>query len=225
MKNLEKMGGIGSLIGAATNLFALVVFAIYLVPNGEGSGYQDIGKYIAFLVDNQVFMRLFDIIIYLIFGISLILLSLGIYERLKTNTNTMAQAVTVMGLVYAVLVIVVGTLSISSVGTVANLYTENPIQAASAWITLQAVSNGLGAGGGETMVNGLWILLLSFVALKSMEFPRILNYFGLTVGIAGVLSVFIPSLLVISVIYGLGLIIWLAWLGIVLLRPTRISVV
>ena len=225
MRNMQKIGGIGSLIGAATNLFALVVFAIYLIPNGEGSGYQDIGKYIAFLVDNQIFMRFFDIIIYLVFGMGLILLSLGVYERLKTSTNAMAHPVTAMGLVYAVLVIVVGTLSISSVNTVITLNGENPAQASIVWMTLQAVSNGLGAGGGETMVNGIWVLFLSFVALNAKEFPKLLNYFGLMVGIAGILSVFIPSLLVISVIYGLGLIIWLAWLGIVLLRPTLISVV
>ena len=36
MKNLLKMGGITALIGAATNLFALGVFATLLVPNGFG---------------------------------------------------------------------------------------------------------------------------------------------------------------------------------------------
>ena len=37
MKNLQKMGGIAALIGAATNLLALVVFAAFLVPKGFGS--------------------------------------------------------------------------------------------------------------------------------------------------------------------------------------------
>ena len=32
MKNLQKMGGIAALIGAATNLFALVVFLTLLPP-------------------------------------------------------------------------------------------------------------------------------------------------------------------------------------------------
>ncbi|MBA4384330.1 MAG: hypothetical protein C0410_06310 [Anaerolinea sp.] len=212
MKNIQKIGGIGSLIGAATNLFALGVFATFLVPNGEGSDY------IAFIADNQSFMRVFDIIIYLVFGVGMIFLSLALNERLKAGSPSLAQTVTTFGLIYAVLVIVVGTLSMSSVSTVVKLFGDEPTQAATVWLTLESVGNGLGGGGGETMISGLWILFLSCVALQAREFPRMLNYFGLMVGVAGILSVFFPSFLGIAVFYGLGLISWLAWLGIVMLR-------
>ena len=43
MKNLQKMGGIAALIGAATNLLALGVFAVLLVPKGFGSENPDPG--------------------------------------------------------------------------------------------------------------------------------------------------------------------------------------
>lgn len=218
MKNLLKMGGIAALIGAATNLFALVVFATFLVPNGFGSEPRDLDKAVAFLADNQAFMRAFDIIIYLVFGVGLIFLSLALYERLKAGSPALAQAVTNFGLIYAVLVIVVGTLSISNVSTVVGLYGENPAQAATVWLTLDSVATGLGGGGGETMVNALWILLLSCVALRARELPRVLNYLGLVIGLAGILTVLLPSLLPMAVVYGLGLIVWLAWLGIVMLR-------
>jgi hypothetical protein len=49
MNNLQKIGGIAALIGAATNLFALVVFATILVPNGFGAEPRDVGKIVAFL--------------------------------------------------------------------------------------------------------------------------------------------------------------------------------
>lgn len=212
MKNIQKLGGIGSLIGAATNLFALIVFAAFLLPKGEGSDY------IAFLADNQSFMRVFDIIIYLVFGVGIILLSIALNERLKTGSSSLAQTVTIFGLIYAVLVIVVGTLSISSVTTVTKLYSDNPVQAATVWLILDSVGKGLGGGGGETMISGLWILFLSSVAFQAREFPRMLNYFGLMVGVSGIFSVFFPQILGISVFYGLGLISWLAWLGIVMLR-------
>jgi Domain of unknown function (DUF4386) len=223
MKNLLKMGGIGALIGAATNLFALGVFATLLVPNGFGSEPRDLGKIVAFLADNQAFMRVFDIISYLVFGVGLIFLSLALYERLKAGSPALAPAVTTFGLIYAVLVIVVGTLSISNSSTVVKLYGENPAQAATVYLTLDSVATGLGAGGGETMVNALWILLLSWVALRARELPRVLNYLGVVVGVAGILTVLLTALLPMAVVYGLGLIIWFAWLGIVMLRRSPVS--
>jgi len=221
MKNLQKMGGFAALIGAATNLFALVMFATLLVPKGYGS--DDPSQAVAFLADNQAFMRVFDIIIYLVFGVSLIFLSLALYERLKAGSPALAQAVTTFGLIYAVLVIVVGTLEISNLSIVVKLYGENPSQAATVWLTLDSVVKGLGGGGGETLVNALWILLLSWIALRARELPRGLNYLGLAIGVAGILTVLLTSLLLMAVFYGLGLIIWLAWLGIVMLRKSPVS--
>ena len=168
-------------------------------------------------------MRVWYVIIYLVFGVSLIFLSLALYERLKAGSPALAQAVTTFGLIYAVLVIVVGTLEISNLSIVVKLYGENPAQAATVWLTLDSVATGLGGGGGETMVNALWILLLSCVALQARELPRVLNYLGLVIGVAGILTVLLPSLLLMAVVYGLGLIIWLAWLGIVMLRRSPVS--
>ena len=218
MKNLQKMGGIAALIGAATNLLAIVMF-ITLGPKGLGS--DNPGQVVAFLADNQAIMRVWYVIIYLVFGVSLIFLSLALYERLKAGSPSMVQTVTTMGLIWAVLVIVIGTLSINDLSTVVRLYGENPAQAATVWLTLKSVENGLGNNGGETMVNALWFLLLSWTALRARELPRVLNYLGVVTGAAGILSVvFQPAL---AAVYGVGLIVWLVWLGIVMLRWNPVS--
>jgi len=52
------MGGIAALIGAATNLLGLVVFAALLLPKGLGSEDADPGKTVALLADNQGAMRI-----------------------------------------------------------------------------------------------------------------------------------------------------------------------
>jgi len=141
---------------------------------------------------------------------------------LKAGSPALAQAVTTFGLIWAVLVIVIGTLSINNLSTVVELYGKNPAQAATVWLTLDSVETGLGAGGGETIVTALWFLLLSWAALWARELPRVLNYLGVVLGVAGILSVVLASL-GLSAVYGLGLIIWFAWLGIVMLRRNPVS--
>jgi hypothetical protein len=221
MKNLQKMGGAAALIAVATNLLGAVVYATLLLPNGGGSK-DNPGRYVAFLVDNQVAMRLWLQIIWLAFGVCLILLALALHERLKVGSPELAQAVTIFTLVYAVLVIAVGTLSINDLSTVVRLYAANPAQAATVWLTLDTVETGLGAGGGETIVTGLWFLLLSWAAMRAKALPRLLNYLGAVTGVAGILYVLLASDILLAV-NALGLIIWFVWLGVVLLRGGPVS--
>ena len=218
MKNLQKIGGIAALIGAATNLLAIVMF-ITLAPKGYGS--DDPGQAVTFFADNQALMRVLYQIQYLVFGVSLIFLALALHERLKAGSPLLVQAVTIFGLIWAFLVIVIGTLAINNLSTVVKLYGENPAQAATVWLTLNSVETGLGGGGGETMVNAVWFLLLSWAALQARALPRVLNYLGLVIGGAGVISVVLAAL-GLMVVYGVGLIIWLVWLGIVMLRKSPV---
>jgi hypothetical protein len=221
MKNLQKMGGVAALIAVATNVLGAVVYATLLLPRGGGSKDSP-AQYVAFLAGNQAAMRLWLQIIWLAFGVCLIFLSLALHERLKAGSPELAQTVSAFTLVYAVLVIVVGALSIIDLGTVVRLQGANPAQAATVWVTLDAVETGLGAGGGETIVTGLWFLLLSWAGLQARALPRLLNYLGVAVGLAGILYVFTASDVLLAV-NAMGLIIWFAWLGIVMLRSSPLS--
>jgi len=218
MKNIQKIGGIAALIGAATNLLGAAVYATLLMPKGLGSENPDPGRAVALLADNQAAMRAWYFIIWLAFGVSLLVLLPALHERMRTGNVALAQAATVVGLIYAVLVLVIGTLSINDLNTVVRLYGENPAHAATVWTTLDTVETGLGAGGGETIVSALWFLLLGWAALQARALPRLLAWVGLVTGLAGILSVL--ALTSLTAVYALGLIIWFVWLGIVMLRTS-----
>ncbi len=222
MKNLQRMGGIVALIGAATNLLGAAVYAALLVPKGFGTTNPDPSRIVALLADNQATMRLWLQIIWLAFGVCLIFLSLALHERLKAGSPTLAQAVTIFTVAWAVLVIVVGALSINNLNTVVRLYDTNPTQAATVWLTLDTVETGLGAGGGETIITGLWFLLLSWAAMQAKALPRLLNYLGMVTGLAGLTYVFLASDASLAV-NALGLIIWFVWLGVVMLRTSPVA--
>lgn len=117
---------------------------------------------------------------------------------------------------------VIGALVTNNLSTVVKLYGENPVQAATVWRTLDAVEKGLGGGGGETLASSLWFLLFGWAALRAKELPRGLNYLGVVIGVAGIVSVVLAAL-GLMVVYGLGLILWLVWLGIVMLRKNPVA--
>ena len=107
-------------------------------------------------------------------------------------------------------------LSNITLGTVSALYATDPVQAGAFLQSLTAVEEGL--GGGNELAGGLWVLILSWGALPAEALSKSLNFFGILIGLAG-LSTLIPALApVTGAIFGLGFIIWFAWVGINLLR-------
>ncbi len=213
MNNLQKMGGVAALVEAATYLVGIVVAFTVLAPTWE----LDPAQYVAFLVDNQNFMHIWHLIIYLVNGIFLIVLVLALYERLKAGSPAMAQVATAVGLIWAGLVIASGLLIINDLGVIADLYAQDPAQAATIWVALSAVENGL--GGAVELPGGLWVLLVSWAALQGGELPKALNYLGLLVGTVGVVTA-VPGLGELGAVFGLGSIVWFMGLGIVLLRSS-----
>ena len=108
---------------------------------------------------------------------------------------------------------------IANIGLAAviNLSVKEPEQAMTVWLTINVVVEGL--GGGNKIVGGLWVLLLSITALKSKAFPKALNYFRLFIGLAGILTIYPAD--VLTGIFGLGQIVWFIWLGKILHHATR----
>ena len=100
-------------------------------------------------------------------------------------------------------------------GVVVDLFSKDPAQATTVWVAIDSVLSGL--GGGNEIVGGLWVLLLSWAALRSGKLPKVLNYLGVLVGLAGILTV-VPAFELLMDVFGLGQIVWFAWLGIVMLR-------
>jgi hypothetical protein len=213
MKNLQKMGGIAALYEAAAFLIAMVGFLLVL----DTLGVVDPVQKVALLVDNQAFLYILNLIAYVIWGLVMVVLALALYERLKAGSPAMMQIATAIGLIWATVIIASGMVANIGMDTVVDLYGTDPSQAVTVWLAIESVADGLGGVGGE-ILGSTWILLVSWAALRGGELPRALNYFGVAISVAGILSV-VPALFgVLGIIFGLGKIVWYIWLGIVMLR-------
>ena len=211
VSDLQKLGGIAALIEAALYITGFALFLTVLDP----SGYDGHVQKVAFLADNQVASYIANLLIYVVFGVVLVVLVLALHARLKNSSPAIMQTATAFGLIWAGLVIASGMIANIGNSTVVALFSENQDQAVSLWLAIITVQEAL--GGGNEIVGGLWVLLLSWAALSAGKLPKVLNYIGVLVGLAGILTV-VPAFDVLMDVFGLGQIVWFAWLGIVMLR-------
>ncbi len=154
----------------------------------------------------------------MLFGAVLVVLVTVLHEQLAVGAPTLMRVASAFGLIWAGLVIASGMIAVVGLGAVTKMHALDPQQATLAWQTLSAVQDGL--GGGVELVGGLWITLLSIAALKQNLLPPRLNYLGLAIGAAGVLTI-IALLEELGTLFGLGQIIWFIWLGGHLLTMAR----
>ncbi len=210
MNDLQKIGGVAALFEAIIYVSAFVFFGAFWNFPADADSVQKL----SFLADNQVILSVVNLTMYVLFGIFLAVLVLALHERLKGNTTTLSRTASLFGVVWVGLVIASGMIANIGLGVVIELSAKDPEQAMIAWRTINAVVEGL--GGGNEIVGGLWVLLLSIAALRGSELTKLLNYFGILIGVAGVLTVYPAN--VITEIFGLGQIVWFTWLGSHMLR-------
>ncbi|HVO68846.1 MAG TPA: DUF4386 family protein, partial [Aggregatilineaceae bacterium] len=214
--HLQKMGGAAGLIHGAAYLVSIIFFGVLISPYLN----SDPNQYLAFVANNQVLMRAGILVAYWLTGGTVVVLALALHERLKVGAPASAQVAAAFALIWAALIIGSANLMINDFGVVAKLYAQSPAQAVPVWSALQAVENGIVSG--NEIVGSLWVLLLSLAALRTGALSRGLNYLGAVVGAAGIftslLSFVIPETKDFIAIFGLGMIPWSIWVGIVLLR-------
>jgi hypothetical protein len=218
MKTLQKFGGFAALYLAVAYLIGMVIFLVVL----DYLNITDPAQMVALVVDKQMVIFSTNLLMYVFFGIFLIVLSLALYDRLKSGAQHIMQVATAIGIIWAGSLIASGMVSNAGIAPIVALYAKDPAQAALTWQGIESVASGLGNGNGE-ILGGLWVLLVSLATLRAGGLPKGLNILGLLVGTVGIISI-IPGLTDLMIgVFGLSQIIWFVWLGIVLLRsnPSR----
>jgi len=212
MRTLQKFGSFAALYMAVAYLIGIVIFLVVL----DYPGITDPAQKVALLIEKQMVIFSTNLLMYVFFGVFLIVLSLALYDRLKPGTPAIMQVATVIGVIWAGSLIASGMVANAGIAPVVALYAKDPNQAALYWQEIESVANGLGNGNGE-ILGGLWTLLVSLAALRASGLPKGLNILGLLVGTVGIFSI-LPRLTDLTGVFGLSQIVWFIWLGIVLLR-------
>ena len=214
MKNLQKLGGFAALYLAAAYLTGIVLFLFVL----DYPSITEPAQKVALLVDKQMVIYITNMLMYVIFGIVLVVLTLALYERLNSASPALIRTATAIGIIWAGALIASGMVANAGIAPVVALYGKDPAQAALTWLAIESVADGLGGANGE-ILGGLFTLFVSWAALQVGGLPKGLGYLGILVGAVGIISI-VPGLGDLSALFGMSQILWFIWLGIVLLRQS-----
>ncbi len=218
MKNVQKMGGFAALYLAVAYLIGIVLFLFVL----DYLNIIEPDQKVALLVDKQMVIYVTNLLMYVIFGFFLVVLAVALYERLNAASSAIIRTATVIGIIWAGALIASGMVANAGIAPVVALYGKDPAQAASTWLAIESVANGLGGANGE-ILGGLFALLISWAAVQVNGLPKGLNYLGILVGLAGIIST-VPGLSDLSGLFGMSQILWFVWLGFVLMRQSPSAV-
>ncbi|WP_237057347.1 DUF4386 family protein [Microbulbifer sediminum] len=211
--NLQKMGGIAALVEALAYIVGFTVMLTLLSP--DNAAEMEAADWLAFNIEHSALLGAWNLFIYVVFGGFLVVLVNALHERLKDRSQAVMSTASVFGFIWAGLVIASGMVANIGLERAAGLQAAEPERALLIWQSVNVVHDAL--GGGIEVVGGLWVLLLSWAALRQGALSRPLNAIGLLVGLIGILTV-IPGLGGLGALFGLGQIPWFIWLGIFMLR-------
>jgi hypothetical protein len=217
MKNRNQIiGGIVGIIEAGLYIFGFILLFSTLQPTIDDTktGLEKLN----FIIANKIIYQTWILLIYVVFGIVLIPLTISIHENFKDQTAIWTKAAPVFSFIWSGLVIASGMIAVTGIDSVATIYTIDSNAALTSWRTIESLQNGL--GGGVEIIGGIWVFLISITGLKYSVFNKFLNYFGLIVGGAGILTI-IPGLKDLGAIFGLTQIIWFLWIGITMIKSRQ----
>lgn len=149
---------------------------------------------------------------------AIIPLARALHRRLAGVSGQLADIGAVFAYIWAGLMFATGMISNIGITAVADMEETDPAAAQALWSSIDTVTEGL--GGGNELVGGLWILVVSLAAWGTGRLPTGLNVLGLVSAVAGLITL-VPGLSDVGMIFGLGSIAWFAWTGIVLLRSPK----
>lgn len=213
MGSLQKWGGVSALAIAASYVFGFALFIGVL----DRTGYEGAGGELAFVADNVHLLSTAIIALYPLAACALCVLAIALRVRLdkqpiQRGWNDVAA---VFGAIWAALLFASGFIGLVGMHSVTELAQTTPEVAQSTWSVVSIIQNAL--GGGIELVGGVWMALVSAIAMRVGFTGKALGFFGIAIGAVGIATV-VPALSDLADIFGLGQIVWFAALGVALMR-------
>ncbi len=211
----QRISGLAALGAGVTYIIGFWFYFSILGPAQYGAANVPAAQHVQFLIDHQAMMISWNLVIYVLNAILMVLIVLGVHERIRAGAARLAQTAAAFGLIWAGFILAAGMVFNVGVARIVALNAHDPSAAENLWHAVVAIGSGL--GGGNEITGGLWIFLLSIAGWGSRSISRATSALGLLIGAAGLVST-IPALAEAAIVFGLGFILWFFAIGAELIR-------
>lgn len=217
----RKAGGIASLVCGLTYIFGFVLFFGLIEAPVDSTEIS----HLHFLLSQRDTFFMGYIVIGIVFSLGLILLNQSLLDTFKKTSPITAQFNSSLGNIWATFVLASTFIFLVSLPFLANYAETSEDNAIVVLNSVEIVVDAL--GGGIELLGALWVLIISYMGIKANRYAKIVHIFGVTAGVAGVLTLFsglsfletVPLFEAATAIFGLGQIVWFFALGIAMIKP------
>lgn len=214
VKKIDNVAGLCAIFLALIYVGAFIYFGFFWAYPYSA----EIAEQIGYLSDNHLLIGSIYFCIYALFGVVLSVLVLGLHEKhANLKTQYVSKLATLFGVLWVGLVIASGFISVIGLASVVDLAQTNIKRASEVWYMVMLLTESL--GGGNELVGGIWVLLISLGNLFSNIFCKWLNYLGVFVGGAGIATVYPAD--IFTEIFGISQIVWFIWIGLSFIGHTN----
>lgn len=192
--------------------YCIGLATVFFVAPGLNKGAEE---RLAFILESGHILQAWYFVIYVIFGICLITLNVGLRRWLMPSSSAMLQLSFITGWIWAAYVFASGLISILAIQYLLSLPYENQ---KTIWYAIYSIQSGLGEG--VEWVGGLWMIFLSLHILKHGRNHAPFGFAGLVIGVCGALTM-LPSLALAGAVFGVSQTFWFIALGQILFACAR----
>ena len=212
---LVRGAGVAAQAVAGTYVIGFLAMAVYLVPRGFASPVGEPSASLDFLIDHQTELAAWYFVLYLLGGVAMAVVSLGVGERLRA-APALAQVSAALGLIWSGLLMASGSLALVGQHAVVELHAQDPDLALNTWVSTSVVQDAL--GGGIEVAGALWAAVVGYTAIRTRALSPALGGLAVGLGAVGMATVVPAAADAATSIFGLGFIVWFTWLGFTLGR-------
>ncbi|HKL70166.1 hypothetical protein [Salibaculum sp.] len=213
---IDRIGAVAAIICGATYVFGFAFLLAVLVPGGFEPGGGEAAETLAAIAANRTGVTLWYFVIYIVNALFLAALAAALAERIGRASPGLGRLTLAFGLMWSTLVLGAGMVMNVGLSRVLPLVDAGDAGAMPLWRVVELIENGL--GGGNEIAGGAWALVLALTGLATATLPRLLCWFGLVIGVAGLLTALPILSETVGAVFGLGYIVWFFWVGGVLFR-------
>lgn len=184
--------------------YAIGLATVFFIEPNLNKGAEE---RLVFILHSGHLLQAWYFIIYVLFGISLVILNAGLRHWLTPISSVTLQFSYIVGWIWAAYVFASGLISILTIQYLLSLTYENQ---QSIWYAIYSIQAGLGEG--VEWVGGLWMIFLNIHLRRHHHQHLMLAYTGLFIGICGALTM-IPGLALAGALFGITQMFWFIALG------------